>query len=176
MVVDSIDDAAAFQKFNNIDENNTRPKLYSSAVVSAPLITWFGLPTLIECEQPSSTSAEEAADNNDDGGDDEGSDEFAPLRRSPRSQSEHVANKLGSKLHHRVTKSFFDHDDDGDATSISAYTYRVRTRPTVGSRRQPSDDHRLQLRQNSDGTYSHVGGSDMDTFMIYNYQKLVRYY
>jgi hypothetical protein len=163
MVVDSIDDAAAFQKFNNIDENNTRPKLYSSAVVSAPLITWFGLPTLIECEQPSSTSAEEAVHTNDDGGDDEGSDEFAPLRRSPRSQSEHVANKLGSKHHQRVTKSFFDHDDDGDATpSISAYTYRVRTRPTLGSRRQTSDDHRLQLRQNSDGTYSHVDGSDMN--------------
>jgi hypothetical protein len=167
MVVDSIEDAVAFQKFSNIDENNTRPKLYSSAIVSAPLISWFGLPTLIECEQPSSTSAE-AADANDDEGDDEGSDEFAPLRRSPRSQSEHhVANKLGSKHHHhhRVNKSFFDYNDDATPSIISAYTYRVRTRPTLGMKGQTSDDHRLQLRQNSDGTYSNVG-SDMDDIII----------
>jgi hypothetical protein len=37
------------------EENNNKrrrpPHVYSDAVVSAPLITWFGLPTLIELEQ-----------------------------------------------------------------------------------------------------------------------------
>jgi hypothetical protein len=43
------------QEEEDEDENNNErrmpPHVYSDAVVSAPLITWFGLPTLIELEQ-----------------------------------------------------------------------------------------------------------------------------
>ena len=32
-------------------DDGERPHIYSTPVVSAPLITWFGLPTIIEFEQ-----------------------------------------------------------------------------------------------------------------------------
>ena len=157
----SFDDAS-----NHAEDDNKRPHLYSTPAVSAPLITWFGLPTLIECEQPFSLSGP--------GGDvvpgiPEEETEFSLTRPLPlsRSHSHPVNHEQEHPRHHRISKSFFggggggggassSTDDDGDDThSISAYTYRVRTRPTLG-RRQTSDDHRLLLCQNPDGTYSHV--------------------
>jgi len=149
----SFDDAS-----NHAHDDNKRPHLYSTPAVSAPLITWFGLPTLIECEQPLSSGP----GGNVVPGISEEETEFSLSRPLPlsRSHSQPANNEQEHPRHHRISKSFFgggsaSTDEGDDSHSISAYTYRVRTRPTLG-RRQTSDDHRLLLCQNPDGTYSHV--------------------
>ena len=109
----------------NDQDDNERPHVYSDAVVSAPLITWFGLPNRIEL------AADEA--------------EFSPLKGEAREKKRR--SHSGSFLVGGTAVI-----DEGDDThSINAYTYRVRTLD-----HQSSDDHRLLLCQNPDGTYSHV--------------------
>ena len=142
---------SSFDDASNHDDDNKRPHLYSTPAVSAPLITWFGLPTLIECEQPLSGPGGDVPET-----------EFSLSRPLPlfRSHSQPANHEQEHPRQHRISKSFFGGGaasaDEGDDThSISAYTYRVRSRPTLG-RRQASDDHRLLLCQNPDGTYSHV--------------------
>jgi hypothetical protein len=41
----------------NDDVGGRPPFLFSTPAVEAPLITWFGLPTLVECEQSTSTTS-----------------------------------------------------------------------------------------------------------------------
>jgi hypothetical protein len=127
-----------------------RPHLYSDSVVSAPLITWFGLPTLIELEQPASASDGAIPSIPEES-------EFTPLRggNHVRSYSQPDAGEQQPRQD-RIIKSFFGGgaaatDEGEDTHSISAYTYRVRTVD-----HQSSDEHRLLLCQNPDGTYSHV--------------------
>ena len=130
-----------------------RPHLYSDAVVSAPLITWFGLPTLIELEQPTAVAADDAVPSVPE------ASEFTPLKlgtnrarsySQPRADQQEQQQQRGQ---HRISKSYFDGGDDVHA--ISAYTYRVRTLD-----HQSLDEHRLLLCQNPDGSYSHVGPSE----------------
>jgi hypothetical protein len=149
LVVEMGDDDAA----NSFE----RPHVYSDAVVSAPLITWFGLPTLIELDQPTS-----ASDGNIPSIPEES--EFTPLRggNRVRSYSQPDADQQQHRQH-RISKSLFGADatatNEGDHThSINAYTYRVRTLD-----HQSSDEHRLLLCQNRDGTYSHVAPNEDDT-------------
>ena len=134
-----------------------RPHLYSDAVVSAPLITWFGLPTLIELEQPASASDGAIPSIPEES-------EFTPLRggNHVRSYSQPDAGEQQPKppRQDRIIKSFFGGgaaatDACDDTHSISAYTYRVRTID-----HQSSDEHRLLLCQNPDGTYSHVAPNE----------------
>ena len=128
-----------------------KPHVYSDAVVSAPLITWFGLPTLIKLEQntaalapspegvilPSSSDQYSSAD------------EFTPLRSN---NSVHSAPSYSQTTTTQHRRSFFDADNNEDDThTINAYTYRVRTRDMDCL---IPDDHQLLLSQNPDGTYS----------------------
>ena len=134
-----------------------RPHLYSDAVVSAPLITWFGLPTLIELEQPASASDGAIPSIPEES-------EFTPLRGGNHvrsySQPDAGAKQTKPPRQDRIIKSFFGGgaaatDACDDTHSISAYTYRVRTID-----HQSSDEHRLLLCQNPDGTYSHVAPNE----------------
>ncbi|KAL3816735.1 hypothetical protein ACHAXA_002221 [Cyclostephanos tholiformis] len=127
-----------------------RPHLYSDAVVSAPLITWFGLPTLIELEQPTNAAPDVPIPAIPE------ASEFTPLRGGTtraRSYSQPRADQQQQPRQHRMSKSYFDVDDDTHA--ISAYTYRVRTLDN-----QSLDEHRLLLCQNPDGSYSHVAPNE----------------
>jgi len=138
-----------------------RHYLYSSSFVSAPLITAFGLPTLIECEPTSSSSAttagEEVTTTHPQ------SPQFTPLR-NPRNRSLSLPVSPSPKRHQR-TLSFGGIFSSEAAQSINAYTYRVRTN---SSNNTPNniwswlnntislDEHRLRLSQNADGTYSQL--------------------
>ena len=128
-----------------------RPHLYSDAVVSAPLITWFGLPTLIELEQPTTVAPDDTIPAIPE------ASEFTPLRGAgtarARSYSQPWADQQQQPRQHRISKSYFDGGDDNHA--ISAYTYRVRTLD-----HQSLDEHRLLLCQNPDGSYSHVAPNE----------------
>lgn len=113
------------------------PHVYSDAVVSAPLITWFGLPTLIKLEQNNIAAS---------------ADEFTPLQS--KSSDHSVPSYSQTTTQHR--RSFFDADDndtnEDDTHTINAYTYRVRTKDMDCL---IPDDHQLLLSQNPDGTYSY---------------------
>jgi hypothetical protein len=114
---------------NNDQDDNERPHVYSDAVGSAPLITWFGLPTRIEL------AAEES--------------EPSPL------QGKSCEQKRRSNSGSFLIGGTAVIDEGDDTHSISAYTYRVRTLD-----HQSSDDHRLLLCQNPDGTYSHASPNE----------------
>lgn len=140
---------------------------YSTPVVSAPLITAFGLPTLIECEPSTSfiteSVVEEAADEEE-----ASTPKFTPIHKkslppvsSPGDNTTNTTNKEKSR-----SKSFFDslfHSssqdlNEGDTTTtfnsnnINAYTYRIRS---------DNEHNILRLSQNPDGTYSHHTTSSM---------------
>jgi len=133
------------------------PHVYSDAVVSAPLITWFGLPTLIKLEQNTAALASSSEGSGivlPSGSDQYSSaDEFTPLRSN---NSDHGVPSYSqtTTTHHR--RSFFDADNndknEDDTHTINAYTYRVRTRDMDCL---IPDDHQLLLSQNPDGTYSY---------------------
>ena len=144
-----------------------RPHLYSRPVVSAPLITWYGLPTIIEFEQPAATTTTPNAAIAE-----EEEAEFTSIKRGStsrlnnkfsRSAYSTPAGKVEEQRQQqpRQSKSLFfgsssatADTNDNDEQCISAYTFRVR------SMAKPSlDEHRLRLRQNLDGTYSHVDSS-----------------
>jgi hypothetical protein len=133
------------------DYGDDRPHVYSDAVVSAPLITWFGLPTLIEL------AAEEFERSPLAGGGGEVRDRshsFSHSDNATRRQQRQGRRGNGGSSDRAIV------DDGDDDHAISAYTYRVRTLD-----HQSSDDHHLLLCQNSDGSYSHVaynedGGMD----------------
>lgn len=135
------------------------PLLYSTPTVSAALITAFGLPTLIECEHPSSsTRTSEAA----------AVAEAGEVARAPTPPSSPQFTYLPSRLQSHslpdssptekqqrdrklrnccVPKTFSESDQV--TQSFNAYTYRVRTLSTN------TNEHRLRLSQNTDGSYSH---------------------
>ena len=140
---------------------------YSSPVVSAPLITAFGLPTLIECEPSTSfiteSVVEEAADEEE-----ASTPKFTPIHKksltpvsSPGDNTTNTTNKEKSR-----SKSFFDSlfqsssQDSNDTATINAYTYRIRTITSQSS--SDNNEHNiLRLSQNPDGTYSHHTTSSM---------------
>lgn len=145
-----------------------RPHLYSTPTVPAALITAFGLPTLVECEQhpkhPPEVVPEETQQQ----------PQFTSVR--PQKRRERSLSLPGATTatgwsssdqqqhYHRLSKSFFDLFGGGggvsfsdqpssSSSSISAYTYRVRT-VGGGGGGGDHDDHRLRFRQNPDGTYA----------------------
>jgi hypothetical protein len=100
------------------DAANDKPHVYSDAVVSAPLITWFGLPTLIELEQPttttsSSTSVVTADDHQQGGG-----------LLIPSISEEDNYDEGGRGLSSSGTRSSSNFDEEEE--TIYAYTYRAR--------------------------------------------------
>ena len=129
------------------------PHVYSDAVVSAPLITWFGLPTLIKLEQNTAALAPSSEGVILPSSSDQYSsaDEFTPL---PSNNSVHSASSYSQTTTTQHRRSFFDADDknEDDTHTINAYTYRVRTRDMDCL---IPDDHQLLLSQNPDGTYSY---------------------
>ena len=151
-----------------IDEEETRhstneggaPHVYSDAVVSAPLITWFGLPTLIKLEQnntaalaPSLSLEGILLPSNSDHS--SVIDEFTPLRSKNIDHSSVMPSSYSQTTTIQHRRSFFDADDDNNddnTHTINAYTYRVRTRDMDCL---IPDDHQLLLSQNPDGTYSY---------------------
>jgi hypothetical protein len=155
-----VNDAPTNASPNDDRDENDRPHVYSDAVVSAPLITWFGLPTLIELAAEGESS------------------DYSPLRggevrdrshshsNADRQQQQRRRSNSGSSGHAVA-------DEGDDAHAISAYTYRVRTLDHMRS-----DDHHLLLCQNPDGSYSHVGpneggmddASESETFGLLVYQ------
>ena len=179
----SINHGGSHELEDNNNDNAERPHLYSTPAVSAPLITWFGLPTIIEFEQPATTTAAVAAaleEEHEEAIAEEEESEF----KSIKGEAPHVRSY--SQPAYSISKACKDHQQlrqlqqaqqrrarskslflgGGDSTSsgvagditqpISAYTYRVRT---IDS----SDEHRLRLRQNLDGTYSYVDGEQLST-------------
>lgn len=128
------------------------PHLYSNPVFSAPLITAFGLPTLIECEQPLTSTVEEATKPPSSP-----QSQFTSVRARNRSLSLPPGSpSLEEKKPQRSLSEYFfgvisDQSGSTQSSSINAYTYRVRTLDTINN----SDEHRLRLCQNPDGTYSH---------------------
>jgi hypothetical protein len=146
----------------SILEDSERPHLYSTPVVSAPLITWFGLPTIIEFEQPAPEGIAQVEES-----------EFKSIKGGSRlnnnlSRSAYSTDTVSNGDHQQqrraLSKSLFSEGGasltDTDDHCISAYTYRVR------SMAKPSlDEHRLRLRQNIDGTYSHVDSLGVATTM-----------
>ena len=128
------------------DTTNDKPHVYSDAVVSAPLITWFGLPTLIELEQPTTTSSSStsaAADDQQDG------------LLIPSISEEGNYDEGGRGLSSTRTRSSSNFDEEEE--TIYAYTYRAR-RKLMDNRKTSFNDtedrHQLLLYQNPDGTYS----------------------
>ena len=71
------------QPLSNKEKKSRRESInyYSTPVVSAPLITAFGLPTLIECEEPFSTSTASTKDGAPS------SPQFTPICKTKRSFS-----------------------------------------------------------------------------------------
>ncbi len=156
-------------------EDSERPHIYSTPAVSAPLITWFGLPTIIEFEQPVVVPDEQ---EDDVIAEEEEEAEFKSIKGEAHVRSytqpaysisrackDHQQQlKLQQQRRARSKSLFFGGGESGTTTSpgdiitqpISAYTYRVRT---IDS----SDEHRLRLRQNLDGTYSYVDGEQSTT-------------
>lgn len=174
------------------DNNEQRPHLYSTPSVSAPLITWFGRPTVIEVEQPVVVAEEEEqlklegviAEEEEE---EEGESEFKSIKgeqphvrsysqpaysisRACRDQQQLLLKQQQQQQRRARSKSLFWGGTNGNGDSataaaavgdsmtqpISAYTYRVRTIDT-------SDEHRLRLRQNIDGTYSYVDQQQQQT-------------
>ena len=169
------------------DNNEQRPHLYSTPSVSAPLITWFGRPTIIEVEQPVVVAEEEeqlklegVIAEEEEEEEEEGESEFKSIKgeqphvrsysqpaysisRACRDQQQLLLKQQQQQQRRARSKSLFWGGTNGNGDSataaaavgdsmtqpISAYTYRVRTIDT-------SDEHRLRLRQNIDGTYSYV--------------------
>ena len=133
---------------NHGDTTNDKPHVYSDAVVSAPLITWFGLPTLIELEQPTTTSSSStsvAADDQQQGG--------GLLIPSISEDGDHDEGGRGLSLTRTRSSSNFDEEEE----TIYAYTYRARRKlmdNRTGSFNDAEDRHQLLLYQNPDGTYS----------------------
>ena len=132
------------------DTTNDKPHVYSDAVVSAPLITWFGLPTLIELEQPTTTSSSStsvvAADDQQQGG-----DLLIP------SISEEGDYDEGGRGLLSLTRTRSSSNFDEEEETIYAYTYRARRKlmdNPIGSFNDTEDRHQLLLYQNPDGTYS----------------------
>jgi hypothetical protein len=141
------------------DSEVEQPHLYSRPVVSAPLITWYGLPTVIEFEQPAATTspnaaiAEEAAEfASINGGRSRLNNKFSRSAYSTRAGKEGQQPRQSKSLFFGASSATDTNDNE---QCISAYTFRVR------SMAKPSlDEHRLRLRQNLDGTYSHVESSE----------------
>ncbi len=147
----------------NILEDSERPHIYSTPAVSAPLITWFGLPTIIEFEQPAPEGIAQVEE------------EFKSIKGGSRLDSNLSRSACSTptvlyrarqqqQQRRSLSKSLFSGGGasatDTNDHCISAYTFRVR------SMAEPSlDDHRLRLRQNLDGTYSHVDSSGVATTM-----------
>lgn len=132
----------------NKKRNNGIP-YYSSPVVSAPLVTAFGLPTLIECEPPTLPSIEIETPSSPQ-------KIFTSLKERskslPLSPSSPATTNISQQQQQRArSKSYISEDSTESAThqdnTITAYTYRVTA--------IKSDDHKLYLSQNLDGTYSH---------------------
>jgi hypothetical protein len=169
--VSSFSSSSTRDNTNDSDSALRPPHLYSTPVVSAPLITWYGLPTVIEFEQPAVVAAPEA---------EESGEEFTSIKgggsrllKHEFSRSAYSTTPPSTALQHRTTeqqqqkrrrplsKSLFAAAPTDDDRCISAYTYRVRaSSSSSSSMAKPNlDEHRLRLRQNLDGTYSHVASS-----------------
>lgn len=151
-------DGNASSKGNGATNGHAAPHLYSTPVVSAPLITAFGLPTLIECEPPADVDA--PADPRDVNT--PPPPQFASIQPHRRSLSLPVSPTSSSREYHqgvrrRLRKSCTDGSSDHPAQTINAYTYRVRASSEVGL-----DEHVLRLHQNPDGTYSHAAAEQSD--------------
>jgi len=124
---------------NNNHKQKSPPHFYSTPAVSAPLITAFGLPTLIQCLPPSALP------------DAPPSPQFTFFRARNRSPSlPAVSPSKGRNNDQLPLQPQQTNSVDQSTESINAYTYRVRTLDAISS-----DEHRLRLCQNPDGTYSH---------------------
>ena len=140
----------------NKKRNNGIP-YYSSPVVSAPLVTAFGLPTLIECEPPTLPSIEIETPSSPQ-------KIFTSLKERskslPLSPSSPTTININQQQQQRArSKSYISEDSTRSATqqdnTITAYTYRVTA--------IKSDEHKLYLSQNLDGTYSHEDTTNMNS-------------
>ena len=94
---------------------------YSTPVVSAPLITAFGLPTLIECEEPSSSTSTATFSVKD--GAPSHSPKFTPLSKTKRSFSlpAPVSPTEEQQYQRLRSKSYFESNNN------TKYTYRARS-------------------------------------------------
>ena len=166
-------------------EDDPLPNLYTSPIVSPALITAFGLPTLVEYEAPSTSSAHTptrqgpSSSNNNiyikaavpGANEEEGAppEEFTRINHPNNSIRRLHSKSLPAKRHYhnhrRLSQSAIlqrgasDDDCDSCATNkvVASYTYRVRA-STLG------DEHHLLMVQNADGSYSHANVVDGEPF------------
>ena len=107
------------QPLSNKKKSRESINYYSTPVVSAPLITAFGLPTLIECEESPSISTTKSAVKID------GAPEFIPLcKKTKRSFSLPVSltTKEQQQYQRLRSKSYFESNNNS-----TRYTYRARS-------------------------------------------------